>query len=261
MRFLAETHSHTSISPHAYHSIQEMIVKAKDLGLELLSITNHGPHTPDGPHEWHFQNMKALPRKIGDLYLLHGVEANIIDMNGTIDVREEVLKRLDLVIASIHRPTLAPGTVEEHTNTYLKVIQNPYVDILGHCGSPDYSFDIDRVLIEVKKQDKIVEINNHTFSTRKASLENCLRIAKRCQEMGVKMVVSTDAHSIYELGKTHAAEQVIAAAGVDEELIMNTTAEKFLSYLCKRKGFDRARFEDEEPFGLPKLPLDIPDIF
>ena len=253
MKLLAETHTHTNACSHAYNSILEMINRAKELGLELVAITDHGPTIPDAPHEWHFLNMKALPRKVGDIYVLHGAEANIIDMEGNIDLCEDTLKRLDLVIASIHRPCLEPGTEEEHTNTYLKVLQNPYVDILGHCGTPAYSFDIDRVLGEVKKQNKIVEINNHTFSTRKASFENCKKIAKRCMELGVKVVISTDAHSIFEMAKTEVAEYIVKEAGIGEELIMNTTAEKFINYLCERKGFDKARFENEIPVGLPSL--------
>lgn len=253
MRLLAETHTHTNACSHAYNSILEMVNAAKERGLELIAITDHAPAIPDAPHEWHFLNMKALPRKIDGIYVLHGAEANIIDMDGSIDLSEDTLSRLDLVIASIHRPCLEPGTVEEHTNTYLKALQNPHVDILGHCGTPAYSFDIDRVLAEVKRQDKIVEINNHTFSTRKASFENCRKIAKRCQEMGVKIVISTDAHSIYEIAQTEVAEYIVREAGIDEELVMNTSAEKFLSYLCKRKGIERTRFENEVPVGLPKL--------
>lgn len=247
MKILAETHTHTHACSHAYNSIYEMVCEAKRRGMELIAITDHAPAIPDAPHEWHFVNFKALPRKMEGIYVLGGAEANIIDMNGGLDLEENTLKNLDLVIASIHSPCLAPGTVEEHTNTYLEVLRNPYVDIVGHCGSPSYSFDLDTVLEEAKKQDKIIEINSHTFTVRRASAENCLKIAKRCAELKVKVVLSTDAHSMYEIGHTEAAQRVAKEAGISEDLIMNTTAEKFLSYLCARKGIDRADFEQEIP--------------
>lgn len=250
MKILAETHTHTNACSHAYHSVQEMVDEAARRGMELIAITDHAPAIPDAPHEWHFVNLKALPHKIGDIYVLGGTEANIIDMEGGLDLAETTLKKLDLVITSIHSPCLAPGTVEQHTNTYLKVLQNPYVDIIGHCGSPDYSFDIDAVLEEAKRQDKIIELNSHTFAVRKASAANCFKIAKRCAELGVKVVLSTDAHSMYEIGHTEAAQKLAKEAGIKEELIMNTTAEKFLSYLCQRKGLDRAAFEHKIPTEL-----------
>ncbi len=253
MNILAETHTHTNACSHAYNSLLEMVNGAKQKGMELITITDHAPALPDAPHEWHFLNLKAVPRKMDGIYVLRGAEANIIDMEGGLDLGEEALKRLDVVIASIHSPCLKPGTEEEHTNTYLKVLQNPCVDILGHCGTPRYQFDIDRVLAEVKKQDKIVEINSHTFLVRQDSAENCRKIAKRCRELGVKIVISTDAHSIYEIGEIKAAQKVVEEAGIEEELVMNTTAEKFLSYLCRRKGYDRSRFEEKLPDGLSAI--------
>ena len=250
MKILAETHTHTNACSHAYNSLYEMVRGAKERGMELIAITDHAPAIPDAPHEWHFLNMKALPRKMEGIYVLGGAEANIINMEGGLDLPQEILKKLDLVIASIHSPCLAPGTVEEHTNTYIKALQNPYVDIIGHCGSPSYSFDIDAVLLEAKKQDKIIELNSHTFAVRKASAENCLKIAKRCAELSVRVVLSTDAHSMYEIGHTEAAQKMAAEAGISESLIMNTTAEKLLAYLCERKKLDRNIFEQEIPTEL-----------
>lgn len=250
MKILAETHTHTNACSHAYNSLYEMVRGAKERGMELIAITDHAPAMPDGPHEWHFMNLKVVPRKIDGIYVLRGAEANIMDMDGSVDLKPELLSRLDLVIASIHVPCLAPATPEEHTNTYLKVLQNPYIDVLGHCGSPDYSFDIERVLAEAKKQDKMIEINNNSLVIRRANEPNCRKIAKRCAEMGVKIVISTDAHSVSALGRTEGALRIAEEAGIPEELVMNTTAEKLLSYLCRRKGLRREMFENEYPDGL-----------
>lgn len=253
MKLLAETHTHTNACSHAYNSISEMIQRAKQLGLELIAITDHAPSIPDAPHEWHFLNLKALPRKIDGIYVLHGAEANIIDSEGNIDLSEITLARLDLVIASIHDAALSEEIAKDYTNAYINVLKNPYVDIIGHCGTPAFPFDIEKVLKEAKNQDKIIEINNHSFATRRGSLENCFKIAKRCSELGVKMVISSDAHSIYEVARTEVAQELVKRAGINEDLIMNTSAEKLISYLCRRKGFDKSRFENEDPFGLPTL--------
>lgn len=247
MKILAETHTHTNACAHAYNTITEMVSECKRQGTQLIAITDHAPYMPDSPHLWHFANLKAVPRKIDGIYVLRGVEANIIDMNGALDMPEAVLKQMDVVIASVHPVALSPGTLEDHTRAYMEVMRNPYVDILGHCGWPDYAFDIDRVLGAAKEYDKIVEINSHTFSVRKKNIENCKRIARRCMELGVKIVISSDAHSIYELGNFEDALAAVDEIGIDESLVMNTSAEKFLQYLCRRKGLDRNKFESTRP--------------
>ncbi|MBQ2696952.1 MAG: phosphatase [Clostridia bacterium] len=242
-----EVHVHTLVSHHAYSTVGELVQRAKELGISLLAITDHGPATRDGADAWHFMNLKVLPRKIGDLYLLKGAEVNIIDFEGTVDLPENLLKRLDWVIASIHSPCFIPGTVKDHTNTYIKALENPYIDALGHSGSPDYAYDIDAVLETAKRYDKAIELNNHSFFMRKKSIENCRKIARRCAELGVNVVLSTDAHSVFDLGENELCWNLAMEAGIREEQIVNLNAERFLNYLCRRKGFDRERFENTKP--------------
>jgi len=242
-----EVHTHTSVSSHAYSTVNEMVMQAEKLGISLLAITNHGPATPDGAHPWHFANLCCVPRKIGSVHVLRGAETNIINYNGALDIPEHVLKRLDWVIASIHAPSLVAGTEKDHTNTYIKALENPLVDMIGHSGSPTYSYDIDAVLQMAKQYDKVIEINNNTFRIRRKNVENCFRIAQRCAELDVRVAITTDAHSLYELGNTEKAWELAMEAGVREEQIVNLTAERFLEYLSARKGIDRAKFEDTQP--------------
>ncbi len=242
-----EVHTHTLVSHHAYSTVGELVTHAKSLGISLLALTDHGPATRDGADAWHFMNLKVLPRKIGDFYLLKGAETNIVDYNGNVDLPDELLKRLDWVIASIHSSCLDPGTEKDHTNTYIKALENPYIDAIGHSGYPAYAYDIDTVLETAKRLDKAIELNNHTFYMRKKSVEICFKIARRCAEMGVNVVLSTDAHSIYDLGDTELCWNMAMEAGIREEQIVNLNAERFLSYLCRRKGFDRSRFENTKP--------------
>jgi len=242
-----EVHTHTSVSPHAYSTVNEMVQRAEELGISLLAITNHGPATPDGAHPWHFANLCCVPRKIGNVYVLRGAEANIIDYEGTVDIPEGVLRRLDWVIASIHAPSLVASTEEDHTRTYIRALKNPLIDMLAHSGSPIYSYDIDAVLKTAKEYDKVIELNNNTFRIRKKNVENCYKIARRCAELNVKVALSTDAHSLYELGNTELCWELAMEAGIRMEQIVNLTADRFLSYLCDRKGLDRAKFEDTKP--------------
>ncbi len=243
-----EVHTHTIASQHAYSTVYELVERCKQLGFSLLAITDHGPGLPeDGANHWHFSCLKLLPRKIDSLYLIRGAETNIMDLEGNVDLSEEILKRLDWVIASVHLPCITPGSIEENTHAYLKVIENPYIDAIGHSGTPEFAYDIDVVLKAAKEHNKVIEINNHTFNMRKKSIENCHAIARRCAELGVKVALSTDAHSVYQLGNTEHCWNLATEVGIQESQIVNLTAESMLSYICSRRGYDRDMFESTQP--------------
>ena len=91
MKHLTDTHAHSVASTHAYSTVEEYFRAASEKGLQLFSITDHGPEMPDSPHPWHFGNMRVLPRQRYGVAMLRGVEANILasaerrlDVNDTL---------------------------------------------------------------------------------------------------------------------------------------------------------------------------------
>ena len=60
MQIIADLHTHTSVTDHAFSTLTEMVQAAEDRGLAAIAITNHGPTNPDGPHEWHFSNLNLI---------------------------------------------------------------------------------------------------------------------------------------------------------------------------------------------------------
>ena len=101
MRIIADTHCHTIASTHAYSTWMENIHAAKEAGLSYLAITDHGPTMPGSPGRWYFKNLKIIPRQVEGVFLLTGVECNVVDFDGTIDYVEDEHKNLDWVIASM----------------------------------------------------------------------------------------------------------------------------------------------------------------
>lgn len=236
IKILVDTHTHTNCSTHAHSTLLENVAAAKRRGLEMLCMTNHTPSLPDAPHIWHFRTMHRMPNEVDGVELMFGAEANIIDKEGHIDLMENDCKSMDIIVASIHAPCYSAGTVEEHTVTYLGVLKNPFVTIIGHSGSPRYEYDIDTVVAAAREYNKCIEINNHSYNGRPQNIENCRRIALACKKHGTKIVVSSDAHSAFEVGVFDRAVEMLEDIDFPERLIMNTTAERFKNYVGEFKS-------------------------
>jgi len=235
LKILVDTHTHTNASTHAYSTLEENAKYANKIGLEAIAMTNHGPAMPDSPHITHFENVSVIPRELHGVKILYGAEANILDKDGALDIPPTVLSRLDVVIASMHFETCPPMNRKAHTHAYINALENPYVDIIGHSGSPDYDYNIDKVISVAKREGKMIEINNNSHLVRKGSIENCRAIAQKCIDLGVYVVVSSDAHISAEIGNFNEAMTMLDEMKFPESLIANTTLKKFLSVLRQRK--------------------------
>lgn len=234
MKILFDTHTHTIASTHAYSTVLEMAKYASESGLEAIAITDHAPAIPDGAHPWHFQNLKALPREIYGVKILYGAEINILDLEGNIDLPEELLAKLDVVNASIHRPCYKDLDAQDHTSAYEKIVQNPVVDIICHSGSPAFKYDYEKIIDLAKKNHKLMEINNHSFLVRKDSIPNCKRIAEICKEKEVGIVVSSDAHITFDLGNYDNALDMLKEISFPEKLIINRNFKSFEDFMNEK---------------------------
>lgn len=93
MKIIAETHSHTIASVHAYSTLLENAQAAKEKGLSFLCCTDHGPAMPGGPHVWYFDNLwKEVPDTLCGIAVLKGAEADIMNFNGELDIPDDILK-------------------------------------------------------------------------------------------------------------------------------------------------------------------------
>lgn len=173
MKFLVDVHAHTIASTHAYSTVHDYLAVAKEKGIKLFAITDHGPDMADAPHFWHFVNMRVLPRIVDGIGVLRGIEANIKNENGDIDFFGSYLNELDIVLAGFHEPVFQPSTQTTHTQALVNCIESGNVDIISHPGNPAYPIDIKRVAEVAATHNVALEINNSSFLTsRKGSLKN-----------------------------------------------------------------------------------------
>ena len=235
MEIKTDLHCHTIASTHAYSTVLELAKSAAENKMEAIAVTDHCPAIGDAPHPWHFECLKGLPRELFGVRILTGCEANIVDDEGTLDLEERILDMLDIVVASVHNPVYKNIDAPDNTGTYLKVLENKYVDILGHSGNPRCKFDIDAVLKRAKELGKFIEINNNTFNLRKANVEICRVIAERAKELKVGIVVNSDAHFCMNVGRFDNAIKMLGELDFPEELIMNRNLEVLKGALAPRK--------------------------
>lgn len=235
MKIIADLHTHTLVSEHAYSTVDEMLNAAKDKGFLALAITDHGPASSDGAKSVHFKAMHSLPEYINGVRLLKGAEVNIIDYSGKLDLSSNILINLDFVIASYHEDAIQPINVKEHTNGYAEVIKNKDVNCLGHVGNPRFQFDMDYIIKMCKYYNKLIEINSSSFTVRPGSAPICKEVALLCKKYGVNIVITSDAHSKYKVGDHTDAVNMLNDIDFPETLILNSDYDRLIEYLKIQK--------------------------
>ncbi len=232
MKIVADLHTHTIASVHAYATVTEMAQSAADLGLCGFAITDHGTSMHGTPHPYYFMNLGAVPKVFKGVRILKGIEANIVDRFGKLDCSDDALKNLEFVIASLHMPTFKDDvTFGTCTEAYLNLALNPHVNMIAHSGSPYFKYDYETVIKKFAEKGKLIEINNSSIKHKPDFVENCKQIAKLCKKYGCKVAVDTDAHFTTQLGRADEALRMLESIEFPEELVVNSSVDNFEKYL------------------------------
>lgn len=236
--YLSDIHTHSIASGHGTAcTITHMAKRAADLGLRLLGITDHGPATLAAGTPSYFRSLSFSPRKRFGVELLYGVELNILDIEGHIDLEEELLSRLDYAIASMHAQNYRPGTCEENTKAYLNVMKHPSVKLLGHCDNPRYPADYEKLAFYANRLGVIFEINEASlapYGYRGDTAENNRRILAACRKYQVPLVLSSDSHGAAHIGDFSYAGDFIHEAMFPESLVLNNQIPRLKVFLETR---------------------------
>jgi DNA polymerase (family 10) len=189
---------HTTASD-GRNSIEEMGQAAKKLGYEYIALTDHSKAVTvangmdDKRTLAQIKKIRAAQERVPGIRMLAGIEVDILK-SGSLDLSNEVLAQLDVVVASIH--SFMNLDREAMTDRILAAIENPYTQILAHptgrllLRRESFAYDVERVLDAAKRNGVAVECN--AYPDRLDFNDVHLRMAR---ERGVKVVISTDAHS------------------------------------------------------------------
>jgi DNA polymerase (family X) len=212
-----DLHAHTTWSSDGKNTMEEMVLAAQARGYSYLAITDHSHYLRAERLEAQAEELGALAAEVKPFRLLHGIEVNI-RANGTLDVPDETLAELDWVVASIHAAfSTSP------TERVLAAMENPHVDVIGHLTGRKINkrgpmdIDLERVFEKAMETGTAVEINSQPdrLDLRDAD-------ARLAGEWGVRIVVSTDAHSVGALGYATLGIGQARRAWLTRDQIVNT---------------------------------------
>ena|SRR3989338_5559762 len=233
MKIAADLHIHTISSGHAYSTLEEYIAQAKKIGLKAIAITDHASTMPGGPHQYHFSNMRMIPKEIRGIRVYRGVEANIINNGGEIDYAEDDFTDLDIVMAALHP---VPGCYSNqgkkiNTEVLLKTLANPLVNVLAHPGNPKYPIKVEETVAAAKANGVLIEINNSSPFSRAGSRDKCVEFAKEVKRQDWQVILGTDSHISTMLGVFEDALKIVKEAGLAEKHVVNTSLAKIDKWL------------------------------
>lgn len=243
MKLIVDTHTHSLASGHAYSTVDENMKWAAEKGLQMVALTDHAPAMQHTTCHAYFANLRVLPEILHGVRLLRGIELNIIDHAGNVDMDEKILSTLDIAIASLHTPCLAPGSKKENTHALRGVMENPYVDIIGHPGDPRYPMDYEEIFRAAGETGTLLEVNNASLlpgGFRDGSRENIAYLLKRSMEEGREIILGSDAHFYSGIGDFSYAEGLLRELDFPAELVLNTDVERLSARLKHRGNLEKS---------------------
>ena len=232
-----DLHCHTTLSD-GRQTLEQMADGAIARGLEYLAVTDHsashgfGNHVTPEALEARIDEVRALNAKLDGLELLAGSEVNILT-DGTVDYEDELLARLDWVIASIHT-SFSMGEAEM-TDRMVAAIEHPLVDAIGHPTGrkietrAPYAIDMEKVIAAAARTGTMIEINASPDRRDMNELH-----ARAAAAAGVRVLVNTDAHSVRNFGLLPYGIATARRAWLTAEQVGNTRTWAEFAPLRKR---------------------------
>jgi DNA polymerase (family 10) len=233
-----DLHAHTK-ETDGRHTLEQMVEAARDRGYQYVAITEHSKRLS----MTHGLDAKRLAKRNEEIDRLNGrlkgfsvlksIEVDILE-DGSLDLPDSILKELDLTVCSVHSKFNLPRN--KQMERIIRAMDNPYFNILAHPSGrlinerPPYEVDMEGLIKAAKERGCLMEVNAHPDRLDLADI-HC-RLAK---DMGVKLVISTDAHSVNDYDLIRFGVWQARRGWLEKEDVLNTRTADELKKLIKRK--------------------------
>lgn len=223
-RPLVDLHTHTIASGHAFSTWKENMEEATRAGLKVYGSSEHAPMMPGAAPLIYFRNLKTIPREMNGMKILTGIEADIYDVTGSIDVDPSIVDRLDYIIASFHIQCFADQGIVNNTKAYLGAVRNPIVTIIGHPDDGRCPVEYEELAAAAAEYHTALELNNSSLnpiSSRKNGRDNIFKMLEACKKYKTMVMMGTDSHICYEVGHFEPSMEVLKEADFPPEQVIN----------------------------------------
>jgi DNA polymerase (family 10) len=232
-----DLHMHTTLSD-GRNSAEQMALRARDLGLEYIAITDHsathgfGNHVAPDALRAQIEQIRELNARVEGIEVLIGTETNI-GLDGAPDYDDELLAELDWVVGSVH--TSFGMDAQAMTDRMVAAIEHPLIDAIGHPTGrkietrAPYAVDVDRIIEAAARTGTMLEINS--APDRRDLNDVHARAAARA---GVRIVIDSDAHGTNTLPNTRWGIATARRAWLTPEQVANTLPWPQFAALRKR---------------------------
>ncbi|HAK44473.1 MAG TPA: hypothetical protein DCO79_00915 [Spirochaeta sp.] len=231
--FETDLHAHSSFSNCGLHSIIEMLTKARDMGLKGQAITDHGPYLGRKTSSTFFNR---LDNPVEGIILFKGMECNVVDVDGSIDIIKKFMPYYDVVLLGFHNfkvKDAEPAYYSQIMTAALKA--NPCVDIIVHPNAPHYMMDFGLIAEAATETGTVVELNNAKTMLGRSSQQQTIELIEACKSAGCSVTVSTDAHALNEVGNHQVIENLLEKTGFPIERVVNRTFESTMQWIESRR--------------------------
>jgi DNA polymerase (family 10) len=221
-----------------HNTIEEMAKAAKKNGYEYIAITDHSKHVtvagglkPKGIRK-QLEEIDKINEKLKGFTILKGTEVDILE-NGSLDLPDEILKELDLRICAIHYKFNL--SKKKQTERIIRAMDNPYFNILAHPTGrlinerSAYEIDMEQIFKAAKDKGCLLELNAHPD---RLDLNDIY--CKTAKDIGVKIVISTDAHQTGHLNYMRFGVGQARRGWVQPEDVANTRSVTKLKKLLEK---------------------------
>jgi putative hydrolase len=224
-----DCHIHTLLSGHAFMTFYEVAGYCAKKRIGLIAITDHGPKISGESIRLALMASSRAPRELSGVKVLWGVEANIMDRQGNLDVEDGILEKLDIVLAQRHYGVGEELSFKAETQAVIAAIRSGRIDVLSHPLTPDY--DIEKVAQAAFNNNVLLELNLSYL--RKQGWKQHRKLVDIHKKANKKLIVNSDAHFLEEIGDDSLLRQNWDNLGMDEDLII--TKSELLLFLKNRR--------------------------
>lgn len=242
-RLIGDYHTHTKYS-HGKGSIEDNVKEAISKGLEFVVIADHGPRSSYGVSKSDYKKMRleidSLNQKYKEIKILLGIEANIADVEGNLDIDDDYIRYSDLVLAGFHFDIVCKEELADlrskldrrsrlknhlkkdfydklemfYTRAAIKAMEKYDIKVLTHLGD-GYPVDISEIARVAEQTNTYLEINNFHMHLNHEQIKTASKYEN------VKFVVNSDAHRARDVGNIKIAIKVVKKSEIDLSRIAN----------------------------------------